>query len=112
MGLPSRCVFRAGNFASASGKAMKIASTNRPSVRLVNPGSAFCSWMAVGLRISQAASRTGPLEYPPTPITTSGSNWRRIRTDCQNARGTRSSPLKRPVTPMRLSGPTSMICSG
>ena len=112
MGFPNKCVLRGGNAASACGKAMNTASTNQPSVRFVNPGSAFCSWMAVGLRKNQAASSTGPLENPPTPITTSGSNFRRILTDCQSARGNRTIPLTNPAMPIRLSGPTSMISSG
>src|SRR5438105_4113603 len=91
---------------------MNTASTKCPSVRLVNPGRAFCSWIAVGLRISQATRSTGPLEYPPTPITTSGSNFRRTFIDCQKARGRRNRPMRNPSRPIRLSGPTSMISSG
>ncbi len=61
MGFPSRCVRPEGNPARASSKAMKIASAKRPTIRLVRPGSAFCSWMAMGMRKSHAASTTGPL---------------------------------------------------
>jgi len=61
MGLPSWCTRRRGKWSAASGKAVKAAFTNRPSRRLVSPATAFCSCTAVGMRMSQAASTTGPL---------------------------------------------------
>ena len=60
MGLPSWRTFPRGKLAAASGKAVKAASTTRPSSRLVKPATAFCSCTAVGMRISQAASTSGP----------------------------------------------------
>ncbi len=40
---------------------MKQARANRPKVRLVNPGRAFCSCTAVGMRIIHAVITSGPL---------------------------------------------------
>jgi hypothetical protein len=53
-------------------KEMKARSTNLPRIRLLSPGKAFCSWMAVLYPKAQAAKTTGPEAYPPTPKTISG----------------------------------------
>src|SRR5919108_4584454 len=112
MGLPRRYVRDAGKAARASSNAMKHARAKWPRARLVKPGSAFCSCTAVGMRISHAVITNGPLAYPPTPTTTSGSKRRRIRRDCQTDRGRRKSPNSVPRTPCRLSGATSISSSG
>jgi hypothetical protein len=39
---------------------MNTARTIRPSTRLVAPGTAFCSWIAVTMPRIHAASTTGP----------------------------------------------------
>ena len=60
MGLPSWTAFPLGKQAAVSGKAVKAALTIRPSRRLVRPATAFCSYTAVGMPETQAASTSGP----------------------------------------------------
>jgi hypothetical protein len=84
-GLPVRIVFRPAKCRAEASKEMKTRSTNLPRIRLLNPGKAFCSWMAVLLPIAQAVKTTGPEAYPPTPKTRSGlkewirrHDWKRL----------------------------------
>ena len=53
-------------------------STSLANSLLVTPGKAFCSWMAVLIPFLAAARTTGPLTYPPQPMTKSGSTVRKM----------------------------------
>jgi len=60
IGFPVRMDFCAGKCRSDAAKEMKARSTTRPRIRLLSPGNAFCSWMAVRYPMAQAAKTTGP----------------------------------------------------
>src|SRR5208337_3407338 len=57
-----------------SSKCTAAAETQRAIIRLANPGTTLGSKASVGSRRRIAATIAGPEAYPPTPITTSGSN--------------------------------------
>ena len=49
---------------------------------LVTPGNEFCSWTIVTFLFNAELNKTGPLTYPPVPITISGLYFFTILLDC------------------------------
>ncbi len=59
-GFPSKRYFALGKKRAAPGKLPQTTRTTRPSMRLVMPGTEFCSRIAVGMRPMAARSTIGP----------------------------------------------------
>ena len=81
IGLPvtiTRCALK---YCSVCSNDTNMQAENRDSIRLVTPGSTFCSCSTRFILNSHAPITTGPAEYPPTPTTRCGLNFKRIQRD-------------------------------
>ena len=104
IGFPVRMDFCRGKCRPEPAKEIKARSTTRPRIRLLSPGKAFCSWIAVRYPMAQAVKTTGPEAYPPTPSTMSGPKERIKRQDWKRHCGRAINPLTFPQKglPFRL----------
>ena len=73
-----------GNLLWESSKLVRTLVTTLDSILLVTPGKEFCSWTIVTVLLRAELKRTGPLTYPPVPITISGLNFLTILLDSSN----------------------------
>ena len=71
-----------GNLWCESSKLVNTVVTILASILLVTPGKEFCSCTTVGTLLIAALNNTGPLTYPPVPITISGLNFLTTFLDC------------------------------
>src|SRR6202162_5042577 len=95
-----------GKYRQVSSKCTAAAETQRAIIRLANPGTTFGSKARVGRRRRIAATIAGPEAYPPTPITTSGSNSESIREEATIARGKSNIVFARVIRLTFFSAPT------
>src|SRR5208337_1394730 len=95
-----------GKYWQVSSKCTAAAETQRAIILLANPGTTFGSKASVGRRRRIAATIAGPEAYPPTPITTSGSNSESMREDVTIARGRSNIVFRRVIRLTFFSAPT------
>ena len=73
-GFPVKTTLFFGNSLRVDSNVTPILSAYLVKYLLDNPTTEFCSWINVFLPNFLAAHITGPVTYPPAPITTSGEN--------------------------------------